>query len=305
MSFGDISRYLQGGFEPAVRKALEAHVLYCNSCREELDRFKALRKSGRHIMISNLVGVAEQGRSMDESGHVQEVVLAAYIDSGLTQEQRTLVTEHIGSCHDCYARYAALQKELAGTVPQPLRAPASLVEAMKWSVPSHSESLGVARLGQQILDSVETLLGLRWTQPALAFAMGVLVMLMFLPSSRTVVPLPGMSPVQESFDDRIRSSVDGEEPEMSQSPVIMLPSGAGKLEFTWPGSTNLTDAVYRVEVFDSEGNPALDPVELTENRWVVDVSTLDPGSRYDILISQIGHAGGVRPVSQQSLLVAE
>lgn len=305
MSFGDISRYLQGGFEPAVRKAVAAHVVYCNSCREELERIKALRTSGRHMMISNLGDSGEDDEPPNGDGHPEEVVLAAYIDDGLTGEQRNRVTEHIASCHDCYVRFSSLEKELAGTVPRPLRAPASVTEAMKLPVPSHSESLGVAGLGRQILDSVEGLLGLRWTQPALAFVAGVLVMLLFLPSSRTVVPLPGVSPVQTSFDDRVRSSVDGETTEVDAQPVILLPSEAGTIEFTWPGTDNLTDAVYRIEVFDSDGNQALETAELTENRWVVEVSTFTPGSRYDILISEIGRAGGVRPVSQQSLLVAE
>ena len=304
MSFGDISRYLQGGFEPAVRKAVAAHVVYCNSCREELERVKALRKSGRHMMISNLRDDDDE-HPTDTGEHVQEIVLAAFIDNGLTGEQRNHVTEHIASCHDCYLHYSALQKELAGTVPQPLRAPASLVEAMKKPVPSHSESLGIAHLGQQILDSIENLINLRWTQPALAFAVGALVMLTFLPSSRTVIPLPGVSPIQTSFDDKVRSSVDGEAAEVEVGPVIMIPSEAGRLEFTWPGTSQLADAVYRVEIFDSAGNPVLESVELTENKWVVDVSTFEAGSTYDILISQIGRAGGVRPVSQQTLLVAE
>ncbi len=304
MSFGDISRYLQGGFEPAVRKAVAAHVVYCNSCREELERMRALRTSGRHWMVSNLTGSRDDDEPTDD-GHVQEVVLAAYIDNGLTGEQRGQVTEHMASCHDCYSRFSSLEKELAGTVPQPLRAPASVSEAIKVPVPSHSQSLGVARLGQQILDGLENLIGMRWTQPALAFAMGVVVMLLFLPSSKTVIPLPGVSPIQTSFDDKVRSSVNGEPAEVDPRPVILLPAGAGELQFTWPGQKDLSDSVYRIEIFDSEGGKVLESVELTENKWVVDVSTFTPGWRYDILISQIGKAGGVRPVSQQSLLVTE
>ncbi|MDX1741359.1 MAG: zf-HC2 domain-containing protein, partial [Rhodothermales bacterium] len=205
MSFGDISRYLQGGFEPAVRKAVAAHVVYCNACREELERVKALRKSGRHMMISNLRNEDDDDQTHDGGEHVQEVALAAFIDNGLTGEQRNHVTEHVASCHDCYVKFSALQKELSGTVPQPLRAPASVVEALKKPVPTYSPSLDVAGLGRQIIGSIENLLGLRWTQPALAFATGVLVMLMFLPSSRTVIPLPGVSPIQTSFDDKVRS----------------------------------------------------------------------------------------------------
>ena len=304
MSFGDISRYLQGGFEPAVRKAVAAHVVYCNSCRDELERIKALRTSSRHMMISNLFDSKDDDEPTD-GDHIQEVVLAAYIDNGLTSEQRVQVTDHVGSCHECYTMLSAVERELAGTVPSPLRAPASVAEAIKKPVPSHSESLGVAHLGQQFLAGLESLLGLRWAQPTLAFAAGVLVMLMFLPSSRTVIPLPGVSPIQTSFDDKIRSGVAGNEAETDSRPVILLPLEAGRIEFTWPGVDNLVESVYRVEIFDSQGEQVIETVELTENKWEVELSTFTPGSRYDILISQIGRAGGVRPVSQQSLLVAE
>jgi hypothetical protein len=85
----------------------------------------------------------------------------------------------------------------------------------------------------------------------------------------------------------------------------MLPSGASNLEFTWPGKTKLTNSVYRIEIFDAQGDQVLETVELTENKWVVDVSKFAPRARYDILISRIGRAGGVSPVSQQSLLVAD
>ncbi|NNE34023.1 MAG: zf-HC2 domain-containing protein [Rhodothermales bacterium] len=304
MSFGDVSRYLQGGFEPAVRKAVAAHIVYCNSCREELERVKTLRTAGRHMMISNLTGSDDDDEPTDDGGHVQEVVLAAYIDNGLTGGQRNQVTEHIASCYDCYDRFSSLEKELAGTVPQALRTPVSVMEAMKKPIPSHSESLGVAHIGRRIVESLQNVAGLRWAQPAMAFAAGVLVMLTFLPSSRTVIPLPGVSPIQASFDDKIRSSVDGDAQEIDTRPVIMLPSGAGNLEFTWPGASKLTDSVYRVEIFDANGDQVLETIELTENKWVVDVSEFAPRSRYDILISRIGRAGGVSPVSQQSLLVA-
>ncbi len=305
MSFGDVSRYLQGGFEPAVRKAVAAHIVYCNACREELDRVKSLRSAGRHMMISNLADADDDDDRTDDDGHVQEVVLAAYIDNGLTGGQRNQVTEHIASCYDCYDRFSSLEKELAGTVPQALSTPVSVMEAMKKPLPSHSEALGVAHLGQRILESLQNVAGMRWTQPAVAFAAGVFVMLTFLPSSRTVIPLPGFSPVQESFDDKVRSSVDGQPPQLDTRPVIMLPSGAGNLEFTWPGETKLTNSVYRIEIFDAQGDQVLETVELTENKWVVDVSQFAPRSRYDILISRIGRAGGVSPVSQQSLLVAD
>ncbi len=307
MSFGDVSRYLQGGFDSAVQRAVAAHVVYCNSCREELERMKALRTAGRHVMVSQLTDVERENNDGDEQGggHVEEAVLAAYIDNGLTTDHRIRVTEHIASCHPCYLQFSALEKELDSPVPRPLRAPADLVAAMKRPVPVAAPQLNLADIGRRIVDTVETMLGLRWTQPALAFAMGVLVMLMFLPSSRTVIPLPGVSPIQTSFDDKIRSSVDESEPTIDTRPVIMIPAEAGgKLEFTWPGD-KLADGIYRVEIFDENGNQVLDSQEVSENKWVADVSVFKSGSRYDILVSRIGRAGGVQPVSQQSLLVAD
>ncbi len=300
MSFGEVSRYLQGGFDSAVQTAISSHILYCNSCREQLDRFKTLRSAGRHIMDVHV----EEPVSRDDEDHFDDGIFAAYVDGTLDTSMRERVSAHLGTCHACYLQFSALEKELATPVPRALRAPSEVTEAMKVPVAQPREVIGFAELGRRVVDVVEDFLGLRWTQPALAFAVGVLVMLMFLPSSRTVIPLPGFSPVQNGFDDRVRSSVDGQVEEADRGPVIMIPAEAkGKLEFTWPGNSGLKEGVYRVEIFDQAGIKVLDSQEVTENKWAADVSIFRPGARYDILVSRIGKAGGVQPISQQTLLV--
>ncbi len=305
MSFGDITRYLQGGFDQAVQRAVSGHVMYCNSCREELDRVKSLRQAGRHMMVSRLEASREAvGR--ESTDHIDESALAAYVDNGLGASERAGITEHISHCHACYLQYSALEKEMESPVPRPLRAPAELTATMKLPVAAPREVIGFADIGKKVVGAVQGLIGLRWSQPALAFAMGVVVMLMFLPSPKTVIPLPGFSSPFEGFDDKIRSSVDGEEATVDARPVILIPADAkGRLEFTWPGPANLKDGVYRVEIFSAGKDQVIESREVTENNWKADVSVFQPGMRYEILVSRIGNAGGVQPVSQHSLLVAK
>ncbi|MDX1428990.1 MAG: zf-HC2 domain-containing protein, partial [Rhodothermales bacterium] len=298
MSFGDISRYLQGGFDAAVHRAVSGHVMYCNSCRDELDRVKSLRKAGRHMMVSRLQAT-ENRVEQKATDHVDDVTLAAYVDNGLGEAERKGITEHISNCHSCYLQYSALQKELESPVPRPLRAPAEVTATMKLPVAAPRETVGLAEIGRRVVNAFDNLVSQRWTQPALAFAMGVIVMLMFLPSPKTVVPLPGFSPVQSGFDDKVRSSVDGQQEVVDNRPVILIPADAqGKLEFTWPGETDLRDGVYRIEIFNAANEQVLDSKEVTENKWVADVSIFLPGLRYEILVSRIGNAGGVQPISQ-------
>lgn len=305
MSFGDISRYLQGGFDAAVQRAVSGHVMYCNSCRDELDRVKSLRKAGRHMMVTRLEANEDRGEHNGRE-HVDEATLAAYVDNGLGETERKGITEHISNCHSCYLQYSALQKEIESPVPRPLRAPAEVTETMKLPVAAPRETVGWAELGRRVAGAFDSLINQRWTQPALAFAMGVVVMLMFIPSPKTVVPLPGFSPIQTGFDDKVRSSVDGQQQVADARPVILIPADAeGKLEFTWPGQSRLDDGVYRIEIFNAANEQVIDSQEVTENKWVADVSVFLPGLRYEILVSKIGNAGGVQPVSQHSLLVAE
>ena len=66
MSFADVARYLQEGFDEPVQNALSAHIQYCNTCQDELDRVGAIMSTGRHLMGSQLVD-AEHPRAMNRS----------------------------------------------------------------------------------------------------------------------------------------------------------------------------------------------------------------------------------------------
>ena len=55
MQFGEIVRYLQGGYDSPVQRAISNHVKYCNTCAEELERIKALRKVGLHVVFGHLL----------------------------------------------------------------------------------------------------------------------------------------------------------------------------------------------------------------------------------------------------------
>ena len=66
MSFADIARYLQGGYDEPVQNALAQHIRFCNACQEAVERVSALRRTGHYDMITH-VASTEDGAGLPET----------------------------------------------------------------------------------------------------------------------------------------------------------------------------------------------------------------------------------------------
>ena len=297
MSYGEVARYLQGGFDDAVQRALAVHVRDCNTCRTELSRMRDLRMTGRDLMASSASHAGE-----DSGTHLDEMTMAAYVTDGLNREESEAARRHIATCHACYSTFSAVEKELASPVPRRQAAPLDVTASMLRPVQSQIELQGVRRAAENALSSIQSLLGRRWTKPALAFALGVFAMLIVSPQPKTFVALPQMVSSDVETADHVRSSTDIGDFATEFDQVMSLPeSDDGTLVFTWADPLASGAGKYRVEVYSVANSQVLESSEVTDTRWEVDASAFEPGTTYDILITYLADTGGVRPVTTHRL----
>ena len=299
MSFADVARYLQKGFDEPVQNALSAHIQYCNVCQDELDRVEAIMSTGRHLMGSQLVDVEHP--ASDES-ILSEALVAAYIDGGLSERESNLVTQHLADNYKSYAMFTAIEKDLKGDInfqaPQRVR---EIVRAEQPEIlPSFTEQLQEHVSG--LVAAVQQLFELKWPAPALAFAVGVLAMLMFIPAGRTIIAIPGGAVQADDGSGRIHSSFDMQGASEATAPgnsVVNLPeSVSGKLTFTWPSVKN---AMYRAELSDASTNTVLLKTRTSSPEWNIDVSTFQSGKTYTLFVTASTEETGVTPVATISI----
>ena len=93
MSFADVARYMQDGFDEPVQRALSAHIQYCNACQDELDRVQAIMSTGRHLMGSELV----ESEASGTDSMLSEALVAAYLDGNLLTVPVVVVGEQFYS----------------------------------------------------------------------------------------------------------------------------------------------------------------------------------------------------------------
>jgi hypothetical protein len=234
--------------------------------------------------------------------HLDERTLAAFVSGGLARKESASARSHIASCHACYSTFSALEKELAAPVPRRQAAPASVTASMLRPVRTPLELRGVRRAAEQVASSANALLGLRWTRPALAFALGVVAMLIISPQPKTFVALPQLVSYQRDSADHVRSSTDIGNFETDLQEVLSLPKAAsGTLIFTWFDPVEAGPGRYRVEVYGVADSRVIESLEVTDTRWEVEASLLEAGTTYDILITFLADTGGVRPVTTHRL----
>lgn len=296
MSFADVARYLQEGFDEPVQNALSAHIQYCNTCQDELDRVGAIMSTGRHLMGSQLVD-AEHPAS-DES-ILSEALVAAYIDGGLSENESNLVTQHLADNYSSYAMFTAIEKDLKADISleAPDRARQLVTAEQPVLLPSYSEQLREQFAG--FVASVQQFFELRWPAPALAFAAGVLAMLMFIPSGKTIIAIPGAAISPADGSGRIHSSFDMQGAAAPMATAIALPESiSGKLTFSWP---SVKDASYRAELIDSATNAVILTTQTDSPEWDIDESAFQAGKTYTLFVTASNEETGIRPVATISI----
>lgn len=295
MTFGEIVRYLQGGYEPPVQRAIASHVQFCNACAAELERVKALRSVGRHLMDERLADFAEEAAS--EEPHLKPALLAAFVDRELLPEEAEEVVAHLASCHACYQQFAALTREIERPVPARYKTPA---EAMKpllapESAPPVDLGMPFRELWDRITAWSDRVLGGPWRAPAAALALGMLVLLAILPNLQrsNVISLQAVQQAIANPDQVVSGKMPGV---MLRNDVLLITPKAGEeVVFTWPAVKERPVSNYRVGVYDGDNRLVLEK-DVKGTQWEIPTTTFVPGERYTINVVAFYEGGGVRPV---------
>ena len=289
MSFSDVARYMQGGFDEPVQLALAGHIKYCNACQDELDRVQAIMSTGKHLMGSDIVGT----EAANSDSMISEALVAAYVDGGLSEKERNLVTQHLADNYQSFSVFSSIEQDLGE--PISYSAPNVALDKVKVDVPIPVPSY-VDELRSQakaMLSSAQQLFELKWPAPALAFAVGVIAMLMIVPASRTIIPLPGAG-VQVNEQGKIHSGV-GFDDAASTGAVVTIPESVeGDVTFTW---APVQSATYRAELSEEGSDSVIETINTDSPSWDFDSARLKPGVSYILFVTASTAEAGIRPVA--------
>lgn len=302
MTFGEVLRYLQGGYETPVHRAITTHLMYCNACAEQLERIKAARRLGHHAMTVHMEAetlahevVADDGPAIAR--------MAAYLEGNLPTEEAAAMETHLRTSHQLYRHFAAVQQELAVPVAARFKTPAAALAAVRWPVAAPAQPGLLARLQQRMrawLEAERT----RWLVPAFAVATCVLLVLTLLPTQpeATILPLTA-APGIETDSDQVGQGKDADV--IPEVPVVtlLIPKTAGEqVRFTWPTLSDADVIRYRVGVYETASATLLFPeVHTTENHWEVKTDRLPADTPLTMLVMAEYEDGGVRAVVQQQV----
>ncbi|GIV60990.1 MAG: hypothetical protein KatS3mg043_2079 [Rhodothermaceae bacterium] len=299
MTVGEVIRYLQGGYEPPVQRAIDKHVRFCNTCAAELERVRALRGIGRHLMQEHLYGAPEEDPAAPE--HLDEVRLAAFVEGTLAPADQEAVRAHIIACYTCYQQYAAAVYDLETPVTAAHRTPQEalqLVLAPETTAPP--SLLTVARerlhtLWRRLTAWSEQVFGGPLRAPALALALGMLAVLLVFPLFRTsnVISLQTVQQAIANPDQVMSGRLPGAT--LRNDVLVITGNEDEEIVFTWPDVGEQRVSGYRVRVYDDENRRILEQ-DVPENAWAVTPAVFAPGVTYTLNVVAFYEEGGVRPV---------
>jgi hypothetical protein len=307
MSFADITRYLQGGFDEPVQRALAQHVRFCNGCQEMIERVAALRRTGHQNMVTRVAPTGNSLGSRDENdggGGIPETLLAAFIDDRLPSSESRQVGSAVGASYANYVQFAAAKSELSTPPGTRYLTPRHAMDAMM--VPEYQHEavrVSVTAWADRMADAFSSFLALRWPAPAAAFALGMLLMLAVLPAGETIIALPGFADEIGQYDDsHVRSGIE----EPVQPEAVAVPVHRSKrISFSWQRASYPEPVTYRVDLADAEGNAVGTTVE-TENDFArIDARNLEAGRVYTVSVMAKLPNGGLMPVSNQAFRIVE
>lgn len=303
MSFGDAVRYLQGGFDEPVQKAIAAHVQYCNACQEQLEHFRALRRTGGQLLSGPQI---EQATTESQ---LTDATLAAYLDGALPDKDHDLVTQQIASNYDNYVRFSSLKSELNNPLDRSFSPPMAAIDKAKIAIPEtvHTEwrtpfEVVVERLTQ----SVQTLLALKWPAPAMAFAVGAIVMMVLSPGAETIIAIPGLTPPGIATEDsHVRSGLSDEDVTSVVVDLVIPVKKRQDVSFTWSPVANVPIELYRVQVVGPDGASAIDQILTEYPTASISADALDHGTPYTLNVMASLRNGGLMPVARYTFSLIE
>lgn len=318
MSFADIARYLQGGFDEPVQRALAQHVQFCNNCREAVERVSALRRTGRHAMTTRVATAADGGGT----DIIPLPLMAAYLDDELTLDERSEVSNSIGRSYAGYLQFASTLSEFSTTPGAQYQTPERALNAMLVPEARHQEAEAKIRQARtarsrvadaptagavvsgwldRTADSLSSLLALRWPAPVAAFAVGMLLMMVILPPGETIVALPGFADEIDLYDDsHVRSSIG--EP-ISPDAIAVPVQRSRRVTFSWLPSSYPEPVTYRVDVADAAGDAIGETVETAETKATISANEMQTDSVYTVSVMARLPNGGLMPVSSQAFVI--
>jgi hypothetical protein len=303
MSFGEIARFLQRGYEAPVQKTLAAHVEQCNSCREAIARIEALREAGRLAMATDFAGMemAEQEENSLQGAHLDEATLAAFAGHGLAEAERRRAAKHLAECHTCYRQLAAIAKELHAPATENFKTPAEILEIMKENagMPASSIKTRLENLANRLVDWGRRFGEWRWPTPALAFAMGMLLMLFIMlrekKPANLVVMMPLLQTASPEEAGHVLSGLPTDSlagPDAVSAEIEFPDLPESEMVFQWPPAES--GAKYVVYFYEASGKPLFKEKETVQNRLSMPGRRFARGGRYSILVMAVyqdGRAG--------------
>lgn len=295
MSFGDAVRYLQGGFDEPVQRAVAAHVQYCNSCQEHLEHVRALRRTGGQLLSSPQ---ETQDLSAEE---LTDAALAAYLDGALPSDEHDRVTRQIASNYNNYLRFSALKTELNHPLEAGFAPPVAAIENVKVAVPDLVTTewrTPVEIVLERLTQSVQTLFALRWPAPAMAFAVGAILMMVFSPGAQTIVTIPGLTPPGMSEDSHIRSGLGDDASSALAVDVVIPVKKRQDVTFTWNAASNQPVSLYRVLITDADGTDAIEQIVTENNAVTLKANKLHVEVPYTLSVVGSLENGGMMPVAR-------
>ena len=296
MTFGEVVRYLQNGYETPVQRALLSHVKYCNVCAAEVERVRALCQAGQHVMTEHL-----EDFYLEPASALDEAQLAAYIDGVLSEKEAKVVARQIAESHACYQQFSAVERDLGTPVAAHYRAPAEALNAVRLELPQALPQLQeqLRRHWAHLRDRLAPLFAAPWRAPALALVLGALALLVIWPRMQgpTVIPLAGPTGTATA-EEVLSGQVPGVQ---AEGDILFISPDAGeKLTFSWLPPEERPVDHYHIGVYDAE-NRMITEVNTATTEWTTGTALFADTTPYTVLVMAVYDDGGRRPVSRQKV----
>jgi anti-sigma factor ChrR (cupin superfamily) len=296
MGTSEVLRYVQRGYDAPVQRTLDAHVETCEACRAEVDRARALQRTGLHALLAH---------GSDADAPLSAETLAAYAEGSLEVDALAQFEQNVGASYAAYRHYAAFERARqsdAAPMAVPSKAldlvlaqeaapvaPRAAASAREVAAPSFGERL--AAWTDHVLDQIGGVLAPRRLAPAGFAIAAVLALVVLAPwqSDSASVIVPGLSEGTEG----VTFSVDAE------TAAAVVDADAETLSFTWEAAAEATG--YQVFVTDAAGNQIGATASVESAEWDAEAEAFAVGETFTLGVSAV-YPEGTFPIAQQAFV---